>query len=92
MPSPEPIATLGGVSSQGHVPATAPPRSYLNAATKPLLNTGPRLNVPLASRPITYVDNMPLVVFSPVKIEQLNKQRENTLIMKLLAAARNFMK
>lgn len=38
--------------------------------------------MPLAPLPVSYMDATPLVVFCPVEVEQLNKQRRNTLIMK----------
>lgn len=41
--------------------------------------------VPLTNRPLSYVDNIPALLFTPLEVEQLNKQRENTLIMKFSA-------
>lgn len=80
--SPSDDGTRGSSSAQGLPSSTPTPRSYTNAVSKPLLNVGPKHKpVPLASRPLSYVDATPLVVFSLVEVEQLNKQRENTLIM-----------
>lgn len=83
-PDPPPATT--GETLQGTPPINSAPRNYLEAAAKPKVSPGPRLKpVPLASRPLAYVDSKPLVVFSQVEVEQLNKQRENTLIMKFSA-------
>lgn len=41
--------------------------------------------VALAHRPMTYVENMPAIIFTPIEEDQLCRQRENTLIMKFSA-------
>lgn len=65
-------------------PSTLPGISYA-AATKQFLST-PRLTpVPLAYRPISYVEDIPAILFNPVEETQLCRQRENTLIMKFSA-------
>lgn len=65
--------------------AQPPPRaSYASAAAKPKI--GPRLApIPLVHRSLTYTDNVPGILLTPVEEEQLCKQRENTLIMKFSA-------
>lgn len=80
MPAPDGYPVLDdGTTSNG-------PRSYANVTAAPLWRTEPRLKpVHLASRPLAYMDSTPLVIFSPVEVDQLNKQRENTLIMKFSA-------
>lgn len=73
MPAPD-----GAPSTEGGTPPPAPsaPRSYSNVVSTPTLRLGPPLKpVPLAARSLSYVDATPLVVFSPVEVEQLNKQK-----------------
>lgn len=65
------------IMNSNQTPATTRPdttvRTYANAAETPI-SSGPTLKqVPLATSPISYVDSTPLVVFSPVEVEQLNK-------------------
>lgn len=76
MPMPE-LASAPDFGKAQH-----PPKTYAAAATSQPRSV-PRLKpVPLAHRPITYVDNIPGIIFTPVEEEQLCRSRENTLIMK----------
>lgn len=61
------------------------PQTYSSAVTKHGRGV-PRLKpVTLAYRPVSYIDNMPAIIFTGIEEEQLCKQRENTLIMKFSA-------
>lgn len=83
-------ATSG--ASPANVTYTAPNStnpSYASVVSKSAYTT-PTLNpVPLANRPISYVDNMPAIILAQTEEEQLRKQRENTLIMKFSAGMPN---
>lgn len=84
-PLPPPEGTpVTGDGSGGH---SQPPRLSFAAVTADTSGVmAPRLvPVPLSKRPISYVDNVLAVIFTPTEVEQLNKQRENTLIMKFSA-------
>lgn len=73
--TPTPISTHCGDTIYSNVT----PASASASAPPPI----PRLTLgPLVTRPALYVDNTPLVVFTPTKVEHLNKQRGNTLIMR----------
>lgn len=95
MPSaPQAPATGGGGPSStpqsSHQPGMSQPQ-----ATQPLMSYAgvtkkkrsvPRLKpVALVHRPISYVDNIPAILFTSVEEDQLCRQRENTLIMKFSA-------
>lgn len=83
---PAPVAALDQGGGPPPRPNPQPPsgaRTYSNVAASSAPRPLPRLtHVPLANRPPLYVDNTPLVIFIPNEVEQLNKQRENTLIIK----------
>lgn len=77
-PTPQPMGTT-------HTPTHQAASSYAAAVTKNR-RLVPRLKpVSLAYRPISYVDNIPAILFTPIEAEQLSRQRENTLIMKFSA-------
>lgn len=65
------------------------PSSYAAAVTKSMVVTPRLAPVPLASRPITYVNNMPALILTSFEEDELRKQRENTLIMKFSAGMPN---
>lgn len=85
MPPSSTAPTPGGPSASAPATTTSPPLSYSAVAAKAPM-VFPRLHpVPLASRPPTFVDNIPAILFTNVEEEQLRRQRENTLILKFSA-------
>lgn len=67
----------------GPVNRHPPPMSFAAVtAGKPAIKSPRLAPVPIANRPLSYIDNVPALIFTPIEVEQLNKQRENTLIMK----------
>lgn len=90
MPTPPLAAATGGGEAKhptpSHIPAnnqhTLQPNSYA-AALYGTHHSVPRLKtVALAHRPISFIDNIPAVLFTDIEEDQLCRQRENTLIMK----------
>lgn len=78
MPS---LDSAPAIMNSNQTPATTRPnttvRTYANGAETPI-SSGPTLKpVPLATRPISYVDSTPLVVFSPVEVEQLKNTQKH---------------
>lgn len=72
----------GGTTAPPPQPQALPRGSYAAAASKP--RVGSRLApIQLVHRSPTYVDNVPGLLLIALEEEQLFKQRENTLIMKL---------
>lgn len=57
--------------------------------TKSACTTPTLISVPLANRPISYVEGIPAIILTSIEEDQLRKQRENTLIMKFSAGMPN---
>lgn len=87
MPPPAADGAQGG----GPLQASPPPATVAVVTAASVAPKTPRLSpVPITHRPLTYDENIPALLFMPIEVDQLNKQRENTLIMKFLAL--NFKK
>lgn len=74
-------------------PPKPPPLSFAAVTPSASSSKGPRLlPIPLSKRHLSYVDNVAAIIFTPIEVEQLNKQRENTLIMKFSSGRPQFGK
>lgn len=57
-------------------PPKPPPISFAAVTPGASSAKGPRLlPILLSKRPLSYVDNVAAIIFTPIEVEQLNKQR-----------------
>lgn len=81
MPAPETATAQVG----GEPPTFHPPATYATTVTKLTRGVPPLKPVALTHRPITYVNDIPALIFTSLEEEQLCRARDNTLIMKFSA-------
>lgn len=79
-PPAQPPAT-GGAPPASNTTTNSTAPSYA-MVTKSICTSPTLAPVPLAHRPLSYVDNIPAIILTSIEEDQLRKQRENTLIMK----------
>lgn len=82
MPPPDILQALG----DGSLPSGSNPqpitKSFAAVTAGPSSMKPPRLApVPIAKSHISYIDDVQAILFTPIEVEQLHKQRDNTLIM-----------
>lgn len=83
MPPPDLALPSGGGSAPPQGPNPPITRSFVAVTAGPsAVNSSHLAHVMIAHRHITYINDVPAILFTPIEVEQLNKQRENTLIMK----------